>query len=256
MNPNGRRVLNDVRVALHNRNRDDNSDSDNDNGNDNDDLYDSNETYTDSDYRGSDTEDSNTDDSSNEGSVFNNRRINANYRGIINLHEAVVSDSDNRPPLNFVPRGNGEVCDCDMFGFFPCILQSWTNDNAPLNLTSLLLEAEVTANHILRKPNHLLRKQMYRKIYANLPYAEFGEGQRMELPSCAVGMARQLYPSGKPFLVKHRLLRVRHPEHNFACRWTSRISSPILSEVPMKAPPTDLNSRCFRTGVGSVCVQE
>ena len=60
----------------------------------------------------------------------------------------------------------------------------------------------------------------------------------------------------KPFLVKHRLLRVRHPEHNFACRWTSRISSPILSEVPMKAPPTDLNSRCFRTGVGSVCVQE
>jgi hypothetical protein len=140
-----------------------------------------------------DDDDDDDDDIADEPHVYGGG---AGYVGLVNLHAAVVFDTAHCPPLEELPREpNAEECNCAGFGLHPCVLQLWIGDNDPIDFTALHENALETVNNVVRRPNNLSRKALYRKIFANLEFADFEEGQRRKLPNCAVAKVRQMYPS-------------------------------------------------------------
>jgi hypothetical protein len=155
--------------------------------------YDSQESVDDSydDSSDSDSGSSYGSDNSKNKSL----RLRGGIEGLIEIHESVQFDSLHCPPLQDPPMQEGEGCDCPEFGIFPCIVTEWANDDAPLNFLKLEEDAEETANEVNRRPNNLSRKNLYRKVFSNMQFAEpVQKGERKVLPKCACAKIRQIYP--------------------------------------------------------------
>ena len=152
---------------------------------------DSDQSKADSDSDQSEA-DSDQSDSAHDEIVDNN----ANLSTILNVHEPMVYESIHCPPLDSVPM-LGE-CNCTEFGLHPCLQESWVNGNAPreeLNFDTLRITAINSANDNLRFPNNEQRKRLYKSVFCSLPFSYYEQGSRKELPQCAYGKIRQIYPN-------------------------------------------------------------
>jgi hypothetical protein len=119
----------------------------------------------------------------------------ADYVGVENLHPAVQYESIHCPPLAELHMEVDRVCNCNEFGL-DCILQSWDNEDAPMDFTAIYEGAEATVDSEVRRPNNANRKALYRTAFSKLDFNDYEEGQRRRLPHCLVARIRQIYPSG------------------------------------------------------------